>query len=112
MAKINSRQKGCRGEREFAKLLRNHGYEAERGQQHKGSKDSPDVITNMPRCHWEVKRVERLHLDDALKQSRHDAGDDEFALVAHKKNHSKWIVIMDFEEFMEMYKAWEKSITN
>lgn len=31
MGKINSRDKGARAEREFAKLLRDHGYEAERG---------------------------------------------------------------------------------
>ena len=108
MAKINSRQKGCRGEREFAKLLRGYGYEAERGQQHSGGKDSPDVKTNMPMTHWEVKRTERLHLEDALEQSKRDAGEDEFALVAHKKNRSKWVVICDMEDFMEMYQAWER----
>ena len=110
MNKINSRQKGCRGEREFAKLLREHGYEAERGQQHAGGKDSPDVKTNMPKVHWEVKRTEKLRLEDALEQSKRDAGDGELALVAHKKNRSNWVVIMDFEEFIEMYKAWEKTL--
>lgn len=33
MGKINSRDKGARAEREFAKMLREHGYEAERGCQ-------------------------------------------------------------------------------
>lgn len=43
MGKINSRDKGARGERLFAALLREHGYEAERGCQerrHDGSKKS------------------------------------------------------------------------
>lgn len=105
---INSRQKGAKGEREFAKKLREYGYEAERGQQHAGGKDSPDVKSNMVGIHWEVKRVERLHLDDAMAQSERDAGDDETPAVAHRKNRGKWLVTMPLEEFMEYYKAWER----
>ena len=110
MGKINSRQKGCRGEREFAQLLRDHGYEAERGQQHAGGKDSPDVKSNMPNVHWEIKRTERLYLEDALAQSRRDAGNGEFALVAHRKNHSEWVVIMGFDDFMKLFQAYERSL--
>lgn len=112
MGKINSRQKGCRGERMFAKLLREHGYEAERGQQHSGGKDSPDVKTNMPKCHWEIKFVEKLNLDKALEQSRRDAGEDEMALVAHKKSRQPWRVTMDFDEWIELYDAWAKEQSN
>ena len=107
MAKINSRTKGAVGEREFAKLLRKHGYEAERGCQHSGGKDSPDVKTNMKGIHWEVKRTERLHLHDAIEQSQRDAGEDEMAVVAYRKNRSDWMVIQPFDERVEMYKAWE-----
>ena len=53
---INSVEKGKAGEREFAKYLRDAGFEARRGQQHKGGIDSPDVITDMERLQWEVKR--------------------------------------------------------
>lgn len=112
MGKINSRAKGAVGEREFAKLLRKHGYEAERGCQHSGGKDSPDVKSNMLGIHWEVKRTERLHLHDALKQSQNDAGEDEMAVVAYRKNRSDWMVIQPFEEWMELYKAWEKEQIN
>lgn len=105
---INQRQKGAVGEREFAKLLRKHGYEAERGVQHSGGKDSPDVKTNMPRCHWEIKRTERLRLHDALEQSQRDAGEDEMALVAYRRNRSNWLVIMNFDEWIELYNAWAK----
>lgn len=106
--KINSRSKGASGEREFAKLLRKHGYEAERGCQHSGGKDSPDVKTNMPNIHWEVKRTERLRLHDALEQSKRDAGDDEMAVVAYRRNHADWLVIQPFDEWIELYEAWEK----
>lgn len=108
MAKINSRQKGALGEREFAKKLREYGYEAERGCQHSGGKDSPDVKTNMLNIHWEVKRVERLNLENAMEQCIRDAGDNEVPAVAHRKNRGKWLVTVPLEEFMEYYKAWEE----
>lgn len=104
---INSRQKGARAEREFAKLLREHGYEAERGCQHAGGKDSPDVKTSMAGVHWEVKHVERLNIWDAMAQSKGDAGENEMPLVAHKKNHTEWLVTMPFTEWIKLYKAWE-----
>lgn len=112
MAKINSRAKGASGEREFAKLLRKYGYEAERGCQHSGGKDSPDVKHNMTGIHWEVKRTERLHLHDAMEQSRRDAGEDEMAAVAYRKNRTNWMVIQPFDEWIELYQAWEKEQTN
>lgn len=108
MGKINSRQKGAVGEREFAKLLRKHGYEAERGCQHSGGKDSPDVKTNMPNVHFEVKRTERLHLHDAMEQSKRDAGEDEMAVVAYRRNHDEWIVIQPFEDWIKLFKAYEE----
>lgn len=36
---MNSRQKGKVGEREFASLLREHGFDARRGQQFSGGAD-------------------------------------------------------------------------
>lgn len=108
MGKINSRQKGAAGEREFAKLLRDHGYEAERGVQHQGGKDSPDVKTNMQGVHWEIKRTERLHLHEAMEQSKRDAGEDEMPLVGYRRNRSEWLVIQPFEEWVKLYQAWER----
>lgn len=109
MGKINSRDKGVRAERAFAKRLREYGYEAERGCQHSGGKDSPDVKTNMPSCHWEVKHVEKLNLQNALEQSERDAGENEMALVAHRKNRTDWYVTMKFVEWIELYQAWENA---
>lgn len=109
---INQRQKGAAGEREFAHLLREHGYEAERGVQHSGGKDSPDVKTNMQGVHWEIKRTERLRLHDALKQSQRDAGEDEMAVVGYRRNHDEWIVIQPFTDWIKLLKAYEREQTN
>lgn len=112
MGKINSREKGARFERQIAKMLREHGYEAERGCQHSGGKDSPDVKHNIPRLHIEAKDVEKLNIWNALEQSKRDAGDGEIPVVMFKRNRTQVYVAMPFEEFMGMLKAWEKSISD
>lgn len=99
----NSRQKGKRGELEFAALLRQYGHEARRGQQFCGSPDSPDVVSDID-YHVEVKRVERLNLWAAIEQARADAGDKPW-LVAHRKNQERWVVILDAEEFLRLVSA-------
>lgn len=112
MGKINSRQKGARGERMFAQLLRDYGYEAERGCQHAGGKDSPDVKCNMDGLHWEIKFVEKLNLQDAMEQSKRDAGANEMPLVAHKRSRTEWLVTMPFTDWIKLYKAYESEDKN
>lgn len=98
-----SREKGKVGEREVTNLLKENGFEARRGVQYHGGPDSPDVI-GMPGIHIEVKRVERLQVYQALAQARGDSSDDEIPVVFHRKNREKWIVIMDADDFISMYK--------
>lgn len=102
---MNSRAKGARGEREFAELLRSHGIEARRGQQFSGSPDSPDVVTELP-YHFEVKRVERLQIYDAIEQAVRDCQNKKIPIVVHKKNRQEWLVIMRFNDWIK------KEITN
>lgn len=109
---INSRAKGARFERQIAKMLRERGYEAERGCQHAGGKDSPDVKHNLTRLHIEAKDVEKLNIWNALEQSKRDAGEDEVAVVMFKRNRTKVYVAIEFDEFMDMYKAWETEQLN
>lgn len=88
----NSRAKGARGEREWARYLRGLGYEhARRGQQFSGSPDSPDVADGIPGTHPEVKRVERLNIHDAILQAQKDAG-AAVPYVAHRRNNGEWLV--------------------
>lgn len=100
-----SREKGKRGEREVASLLRTHGYDTRRGVQYKGGTDSPDVV-GLPHIHIEVKRTERLDLYGALSQSKGDAGAD-LPVVIHRKNDCEWVVIQPLNDWIELYKAWE-----
>lgn len=95
----HSRDKGARGEREFAELLRGHGIEAERGRQHSGGSDSPDVRHALNGLHFEVKRCERLQLWQALEQAQADAG-ERVPVVAHRSNRRSWVVVLSADDFL------------
>lgn len=90
---INSRNKGARAEREFSHWLKEIGIDARRGQQFAGGKDSPDVITDLPGVHFEVKHVEALNLGNAMAQAVADAGEN-IPVVAHRKNRTVWHVTL------------------
>lgn len=96
---VNSCQKGKRGEREWAKYLRdNFQTQARRGRQYSGSPDSPDVISNDGH-HYEVKRCERLDLYQAMEQALNDANSEKIPTVVWKKNRKDWLVILRASDF-------------
>lgn len=100
---MNSRVKGKRGELEVAKILREHGYDARRGQQFAGINGDADVV-GVEGLHLEVKRVEALNIEKAMEQSRRDARDGEIPTVFHRKNGKPWLVTLDLENFLDLYK--------
>ena len=105
-----SRDKGARGELEVRDILRSHGYlEARRGQQYCGIAGDADVV-GLPGVHIEVKRVESLKLESAMEQSRRDARDGEMPTVWHRKSRRPWVVVMDAEDFMRLYRYAEPAI--
>ena len=112
---MNSRDKGKRGEREFAALLREHGFDAKRGQQFSGGADSPDVVSEaLAWLHVEVKRVQNLNLTDACVQAERDQarpglnGRKKHAwIVAHRRNHAPWLITMRAEFFFELIREFE-----
>ena len=105
MAKINSRQKGAAGEREFANLCREKGFtKARRGQQYSGI-EGKDVV-GLDGIHIEVKRVERLNLSKAMEQAIEDRKEGEIPIVAHRKNYEDWQITMLADDWFELYRAW------
>lgn len=101
MGKINSRAKGCRGEREFANELKKAGHEARRGQQFSGLGDAPDVVSDLP-FHFEVKRTESLSLYVAMAQAIRDAAPGKPPVVVHKRNGKEWLVALRLEDFLRL----------
>lgn len=108
---MNSRQKGARGERQWRDELRANGYTARRGQQFSGSPESPDVVCDaLAWIHFEVKAVERLNIEAAMEQARRDAGagrtgHQKAPVVAHKRNHRRWLVTMDVDCFFRLLRG-------
>src|SRR5437660_5038282 len=103
--RMNSREKGKRGERQWRDELRANGYAARRGQQFAGSAESPDVVCDsLPWMHFEVKAVERLNIEDAMEQARRDCqsgnrkaesrnGEEaKIPIVAHRRSFRPWLV--------------------
>lgn len=79
-----SRNKGKRGERKWRDALRDAGFSAERTgwmQSRGGNADLPDVQSKDLNIHFEVKTVEALRLNDALKQAQQDADGKPVAVV-------------------------------
>jgi len=106
---LNSKQKGGRGEREFAAFCRSEGYEVHRGQQYQGGADSPDV-KGLPGVHVEVKRTERLNIHDAMRQSVRDSGGNAIPIVAHRRNNDVWHITMRAEDWFTLYREYHSGL--
>ena len=99
----SQQRKGADGERELAGLLREYGYEIERG----GSLsfgEVPDLI-GLPGVHIEVKRVERLNVPEAMEQAIRDSErfSDGMPVLFHRRNRKPWLVTMRIQDWMELY---------
>ena len=103
---INSKDKGRRGEAELARKLREYGYDTRRGQQYSGANGDADVV-GLAGVHIEVKRRERLNIEDAMAQSKHDAREGEIPVVMHRKNNCEWLVTLQLDKFIELYREWQ-----
>lgn len=103
---INSKDKGRRGERQLARKLKEYGYDCRRSQQYCGVAGDADVI-GLDGIHIECKRVERLNIENAIAQAKHDAKDDEMPCVFHRKNNCEWLVTMPLDNWIELYREWK-----
>lgn len=91
------REKGKRGEREFAALCRENGYDCRRTSQYCGQTGDASDVAGLP----------GLNIEDAMSQARRDAKPDEIPIVAHRRNNCRWLVTMDAEDWFALYREWE-----
>ena len=100
---INSRRKGKTGELEWAKFLNKQcpNANARRGQQFRGTEDSPDVVSDLP-FHWEVKRRQSMNLHDVTRLCKDESGYGKWPAVAHRKDNEPWLVTMDAVDFLKI----------
>lgn len=106
---INSKEKGKRGELELCRILKEYGYAAKRAVQYCGANGDADVV-GLEGIHIECKRTERTALYDWISQSKSDAREGELPVVAHRKNNSEWLWIMDTPTFMRLYGDYEPPV--
>jgi len=97
-----SKEKGKRGEREFAAFLSSHGFKAIRGQQYRGGPDSPDVMCSALPFHIEVKRAERLSIYKAMDKVTSEAPPGKIPLIAHRQNGKRWLCILDAADLLKL----------
>ena len=105
---INSKQKGKRIERFFVNFLKELGLTARRGQQFKGTEDSPDIIVKEWKTyiHIEVKGGKKLNIFKALQQAVDDKSEEEIPIVFYKQDHKEPIVILFADKFVQIAQAW------
>lgn len=107
---MNGKQKGKRGELEFARLCRDQGYQVRRTAQYCGNTGEAADVVGLPGIHAEVKRVERLNVQDAIDQAKRDAGQGRIPAVFHRRNNCEWLVTMRAEDWFALYREWEAGI--
>ncbi len=105
MSGRHSHRKGADGERELAAVLREYGYDMERG----GSMsfgEVPDLV-GLPGVHIECKRVERLNVPEAMQQAVTDSQrfKDGMPALFHRRNRQPWLVTIRLEDFMQLYQG-------
>ena len=54
--------------------------------------------------------LKELNIENAMAQSKRDAKESEKPVVMHRKNRHMWLVTMPFDEWIELYQAWEKTL--
>ena len=104
-----SRDKGKRGERMIAGLLRAEGYDARRSAQFSGKTGQAADVVGLPGIHIEVKFCEAMRLYDWMAQAIRDssaAGKGDLPAVFHKKNNADILVTMRFEDWIRIYREY------
>ena len=110
MARINSKEKGKRFERELASILRDYGYEARRTAQYCGNTGDASDVVGLDGIHIEAKHQEKISIFDWMKQAINDSSKTGYLpTVFFKKNRSEILVTMRLTDWIGLYKAWIKN---
>ena len=98
-----STREGATGEREVMAILREHGYNVERG----GSLSFGEVpdLTGLPGVHIECKRRETTEIWKWMAQAEADAQrfQDGAPAVFFRRSHSSWMVCMKLSDWLGLY---------
>lgn len=113
MGKINSKAKGKNGELEFSHECEKYGLMGV----HRTAQTNGKLEQSLADCegldgiHIEVKRVEKLNVDNAIEQAERDLKtkkEKRIPVVFHRKNRKPWLATAKFEDWVKFYKSWLK----
>lgn len=98
-----SRNKGANAERELAAIFRDYGYDVRRGYVFNHESD----LVGLAGIHPEVKRVEKLNIEKAMKQAIEEAKkrNDGVPTVFHRRDHGEWLVTMTLDDWISLYRG-------
>lgn len=101
-----SKVKGRNGEKELVAVLNDMGYDTVRAGACTSYGQEADV-SGLRGIHVECKRVEKLNISRAMKQSIDDAErfHDGRPAVFHRRNREPWLVTMRLMDWERMYAA-------
>ncbi len=101
------REKGKRGEREFAGVLRSLGFgEARRTAQYCGKTGDADDVVGVDGYHIEVKRCEAIKIGEWMKQAERDCG-EKVPVVVFRRSGEKWQAVIAAEELFSLIRILE-----
>lgn len=118
--RVNSRQKGKRGELQLAKALTELGHPARRGQQFAGGKDSPDVVCeSLSAWHIECKVTATCQMFSPAQvaaweaQARRDAG-NKYPAIMHRWNGARswWVRVFNSTVTGPYWQTLEEFLTD
>jgi hypothetical protein len=112
---INSRQKGKTGELEIVRVLKElFGWSGRRTQQFsgwaKGGASADIYVDQTPDLFWEIKRVERLNINNAMALAVEQA-DRKCPVVLHRVNRSPdWLLTIRLQDLPRLAHAYESAV--
>lgn len=104
LPRMNSRDKGARGEREIVEIYKAEGFDVHRTPMSGGMQWKGDV-QGVPGIHVEVKRAENLRLWDALAQARADCPAGDIPALHFRRSRSPWFVAVPLPDFLGLIHA-------
>lgn len=101
------RRKGATAEREVAQLARDHDLKARRTAPMQAQQGAPeaDVCLGLPGVSLEVKRRERLSVDQWMREHEARTPSHMIPAVAYRRSHEPWRVCLPLDDFLELVKA-------
>ena len=98
---MNSKRKGSAAEREVCDIFKAAGYDSHRNNQmFIGGFFNPDIsVTGFDQYHFEIKRVERLNISEAMRQAQSDCG-NRIPAVIHRRSREPWLITMDLNDWL------------